>query len=117
MPRSFAIALAVTTWSPVIITGLMPAAAFLDGFARFGAGRVDHADQTDQLKAAFEIFRSGFSGDFVDHLGGDRQHAQRAGTHFVVNAARRFEVAGNHAAAQHIERAFDDDEVLAVYAG
>ena len=54
MPSSRAMAAAVMGWSPVIMTGRIPAAAGLDGAPRFRAWRVKYADQPDEGQALFD---------------------------------------------------------------
>ncbi len=75
-PSSRATAWAVSGWSPVIITGRMPASAHT-AMACFGlrARRVDHPHQPEEGHAPLGVSR------VTSCFGGDPQHAQRLARH------------------------------------
>ena len=99
MPSSWAITAAVRGWSPVIISGRMPARLrACDGVPGFGARRIDHADQPGEHQVLFDtlVRMRGVLGKGVagQPSAGDAERAQRlAGERFVrlqdLCAARR----------------------------
>ncbi len=102
---------AVTTWSPVIMTGLMPALRQTrDGLLCLGTGRVDHADQSEEGQPVFQLFAGGLVGHLVDLLVADGEHAQRIRAHGVVDLAGGFDVAAHAELGHDVERALDDDD-------
>ena len=79
MPSVRAIASAVAGWSPVIITGVMPARqAFGNGGACLRARRIDEADEAEQVQVAVDILDRQVA---VRAARREREHAQARGSH------------------------------------
>ena len=89
MPSSLAMATAVSLWSPVIITGRMPAAAaLLDGGLDLRTHRVDHARQPQKAQILLQIRPGSLSwaGASSQSRCSRGQHPQRLVRHGLVAA-------------------------------
>ena len=111
MPSSRAITAAVRGWSPVIISGRMPAPLRArDGVLRLGARRIDHADQPGEDEVLLET-----ASDPAASLDVRRPAASRAATPSVRSAspasasftcrisARRSGVSGRRSSPDELE--------------
>ena len=89
MPSSWAMTAAVRGWSPVIISGRMPARLRpRHGVLRFGARRIDHADQPGEHQVLFDALvrraACSASASSGSQRAGDAERAQRlTGERFV----------------------------------
>ena len=87
-----------------------------NGFLGFRTRRVNHADQTHEGKACFQLIRGGICGNLVDFLVCNGKNTEGICTHAFGHTLCGIHISGNAPGHHHIKCPLDDDDVFTVNA-